>query len=140
MANLDLLSGVAYRDRILREIAFAKETVDLAMFHAGYYYKVLPDLMGKRVRVILNDHFQHKSDRHLAEIVRRKLSMVATVKFVRDLHCKMIIFDSRRVILGSANLTKKSLFYNKEVGIFCDAERFVKRCTDVFEELWSKGR
>ena len=56
-----------------------------------------------------------------------------------SVHAKLMLFDSQRAYLGSANFTKRSLSANIELGaIILDAK--VKVLEDAFELIWEQSK
>ena len=71
--------------------------------------------------------------------LRRLLACGARVRGVRNLHAKLYLFGSSRVILTSANLTEAALGRNHEFGLVSQDARVVADCRTYFDDLWGRG-
>jgi len=63
----------------------------------------------------------------------------ATVFGVKDLHSKVYLFDERRAIVSSANLTNGGLIHNLECGLVTDDSKVIQELQSYFEKLKSLG-
>lgn len=63
----------------------------------------------------------------------------AEIRGLRNLHAKLYIFGHKRAILTSANLTEAALLRNHEFGFVAGEPGIIARCTDYFENLWTKS-
>ena len=63
----------------------------------------------------------------------------AIIRGVKNLHAKMYIFDTRRAIVTSANLTDAALDTNHEAGFVTDDPDIVRSCTSSFSKLWARS-
>ena len=59
------------------------------------------------------------------------------VKNFAKLHSKIYLFDERKVIITSANLTNGGLLNNYEYGIYTEEKNIVKQVMNDFEKLFS---
>lgn len=71
--------------------------------------------------------------------LRFLLEKGAQIRGVRNLHAKLYIFDKRRVVVTSANLTDAGLTRNQEFGFVAEDAEIVARCRDYFDDLWKSG-
>ncbi|NCO32889.1 MAG: hypothetical protein AUJ92_10875 [Armatimonadetes bacterium CG2_30_59_28] len=55
----------------------------------------------------------------------------------QTLHTKLAIFDMERVFLGSHNLTRGALSFNREVTLLTDLRDIAKRMRRYFNEVWA---
>jgi len=53
----------------------------------------------------------------------------------RTMHAKMIIFDEKKVLLGSHNLTKNAFEINWEISVLVDEPEAVAKCLDFYNRL-----
>lgn len=74
------------------------------------------------------------------EALKLLLDRGAQVKGVKGLHSKLYIFDKSTVILGSANLTKRALGVNHELGVMIREPEAVNTCAGYFDRMWSKAK
>jgi len=98
---------------------------------------------GVKVRVVLHNEAM---GRHLGKLNR------ATAKRLRDagcqvrmspmqkpIHAKVWVFDARRVVLGSHNISTNAVTRNAEAGVVVDDGGEVGKVREWFEGLWSRG-
>lgn len=71
------------------------------------------------------------------EAIEKIIENDGVVKNFQSLHSKIYIFDDRKVVVTSANLTAGGLIKNFEYGIVTDDKKIVKRVADDFNELCS---
>lgn len=64
----------------------------------------------------------------------------AKIRGIRNLHAKLYMFDSARVIVTSANLTDAGLSRNHEIGFVTDDVGIVSNCRQYFENLWRRTK
>ncbi len=78
-----------------------------------------------------------KSDinRHL-EVLRKLENSPVIVRCVNGLHAKFWIFDSKEVVITSANLTKNSLKYVPELGFPIRTKKSVDKLIFEFNNMW----
>lgn len=99
---------------------------------------LLDNFEGKVIKVItrynLNEFRKGVSS---ISAIKRLLKAKAQIKSVKSLHSKLYLFDSKSVIITSANFTNGGFFSNKEFGILSNEEITVSESQDYFKELWS---
>lgn len=92
----------------------------------------------KRVQVItrfrLGDYADKVSD---VAALRMLLDAGASVRGVRNLHAKLYLFDKKRAIITSCNLTEAALSRNQELGVVTTDGSIIKTCLDYFDRMWS---
>ncbi len=54
-------------------------------------------------------------------------------------HCKTIIIDSSRVLVGSTNWSKSAINYNNETNVLLTGEDITKDFLDYFNTLWNSS-
>jgi HKD family nuclease len=84
-------------------------------------------------RANLTDFYTLVSD---IEALRYLIKNGAQIRVVHNLHTKLYIFGSSRIILTSANLTEKALRVNHEFGFISDSREAISDCRLYFDELW----
>lgn len=67
--------------------------------------------------------------------VEKLMNIDSTIKNYSRLHSKIYIFDNKRAIISSGNLTNGGLVNNYEYGIYLDEKSFVNKIVDDFESL-----
>jgi hypothetical protein len=63
----------------------------------------------------------------------------AEIRGVCNLHAKLYMFGTSRVILTSANLTEAGLLRNHELGFVSDDPKIVAQCRQYFDKLWGRA-
>jgi phosphatidylserine/phosphatidylglycerophosphate/cardiolipin synthase-like enzyme len=122
------------KGQILEEIRNSTRTIDIAMyrFTDTEVIKVLRQVKDKdkvRVRVILD----YESDSAL-------FSDFGDVRVMKKrMHHKFCIFDGKRVMTGSYNITGNAYKNNYENAIFLSDPGVVKAYQDRFNNLFDKG-
>ena len=129
-----------YADILLREIKAADRSIDAALYSVNYQKdidyaienRVLEALVragerGVKVRIILDCNVSRAPDADPGALEDRNREAAVylkahgiTVEFDDHqtlTHCKLIVFDSSSVILGSANWTYAGLKKNNEAGV-----------------------
>lgn len=91
-----------------------------------------------RVKLItrfnLEDFFSNASD---LSALKYLLKHGASIRGVKDLHSKLYIFDKKKILLTSANLTYKALNTNQELGVTATSGEIFRSAYDYFQKLWS---
>jgi len=72
--------------------------------------------------------------------LRRVLEAGGRVRGIKNLHAKLYLFGSSRVIVTSANLTRAALDRNPEFGIVSQEPTSIATCRAYFDNLWKRGR
>lgn len=72
--------------------------------------------------------------------LRRVLEIGGRVRGIKNLHAKLYLFGSSRVIITSANLTEAALNRNQEFGIVSQLPDSIETCQTYFDNLWKRGR
>ncbi len=67
------------------------------------------------------------------------LNTGAQIRGIKNLHSKLYIFDERRVIVASANLTESAMHRNLEFGFLSEKPSIVGQCHDYFDGLWARA-
>lgn len=71
--------------------------------------------------------------------LRSLLEYGGTVRGIKNLHAKVYLFGSKRVIVTSANLTQAALNRNHEFGLVSDNPDIIAACRKYFDGLWLRG-
>ena len=56
------------------------------------------------------------------------------------IHCKLLIADHARALIGSMNIDRHAFELRRELGIVCDEPAIVKRVLDTFERDWEASK
>lgn len=141
---------------LVTQIREAKESVWVVMFewswypgqHTGTAQDINRELCiaskrGVKVRALLHNESigrqLHRINRRTAQHLRESRVEVKWGNTGTPLHAKVWIFDQARVIIGSHNISVRSVRTNIECSVLCDVECEVKRIVEWFEGLWAKG-
>ncbi|TFG30970.1 hypothetical protein EU527_13695 [Candidatus Thorarchaeota archaeon] len=103
--------------------------------------KKLTDLKKERnvlVKIIVRRP-EPGEDREHRETVRGLQKRGFIVETNDLLHAKMVLVDNKEVYIGSANLVKKSIEQNLEVGILTSDTGAVSKALEYFEEAFQKA-
>ena len=87
-------------------------------------------------RFNLKDFYGGVSD---IKALEHLISNGVKIKGVKNLHAKLYIFDSKKVIIASTNLTQAALEKNFEFGILSANEDAIIASKDYFRSLWNRA-
>lgn len=98
---------------------------------------LLQKFKGDKIQVItrfnLNDF---RSGVSSLKAIEKLLINGVEIKGIQNLHTKMYLFDSKSVIITSANFTSGGFFNNREFGIITDESQVINSAKSYFNELW----
>ncbi len=98
---------------------------------------LIKEFKGNKIQLItrynLNDY---RSGVSSLKAVERLLNEGVEIKGIKGLHSKLYLFDTRSVIITSANFTAGGFFNNKEFGIITDDQGVVNNAQSYFQDLW----
>jgi len=77
---------------------------------------------------------------NFADTLSRDHIQVLFVQGNKPMHKKMIIVDSRTVLLGSSNLTLAGTQYSNEINVRIRSERFARRAMADAERLRARAK
>jgi len=126
-------------DNFLKELANTKELKIISPFITdNMVTHLLSNWKGDKIQVItrfnLNDFRSRVSS---LKGLGRLIEGGAEIKGIKDLHSKAYIFDTKSMIITSANFTNGGFFNNYELGIKSECEEQINETLDYFEKLWS---
>ncbi|MEI8021708.1 MAG: phospholipase D family protein [Schlesneria sp.] len=98
--------------------------------------KGIPNAIQVITRFNLNDFSEGVSDISALQLLMKH---GAKIRGVRNLHAKVYLFGSSRVVVTSANLTEAALVRNHEFGFVAEAADVVEQCRVYFDDLWNRG-
>ncbi len=150
------LPGNCYLPMLRKIVGSAKYSVDVIQYNWNFfpYDKKLPlqqfnqDVMnqirkGIKYRILLNiENVQHKITRTNQQTKSNFESVGAKVKFGPlsiITHSKLFIIDDQFVILGSHNLSKRSVMQNDETSILINNRTVAIEYKRYFELLWNRN-
>jgi HKD family nuclease len=125
-------------DNFLKDL---KNTKDLKLISPFITDNMVTHLLknwhGNTIQVItrfnLNDF---RSGVSSLKALKRLIENGAEIKGIKNLHSKAYIFDSRSMIITSANFTNGGFFTNYELGIKSESEDQIKEALHYFNKLW----
>lgn len=134
--------GSDYSKKIIDLIDAATKNIDLVLYDWRWYQNqpghpvqkvnnalVRAYLRGVQVRAVLN-----RTD--LLPTLNSVGIKARCLKDKRTLHCKLVIFDSSVLVIGSHNLTRNAMSHNVEASIAVDIPQEVTRFTEFFNNLY----
>lgn len=141
---------------LVKEIQHAEESIWVAMFEWSWYpgqrTGTVQDLNrelcirarnGTDVRVLLHNESigraLHRINRQTAGHLRQNKAQVKWGNTGAPLHAKVWIFDKTRVILGSHNISVRSVRTNVECSVLLQDDVECIKVVQWFEGLWAKG-
>lgn len=74
-----------------------------------------------------------------ARIMHRLGIKVHAIKHPK-IHCKLLIADHARALIGSMNIDRHAFELRRELGIVCDEPAIVKRALDTFNRDWDESK
>ncbi|MDD5644766.1 MAG: phospholipase D-like domain-containing protein [bacterium] len=127
-----------------REIALARKNIYI--IHYSFYDKGIPGKLikllkdasrkGVDVRILLDDNSKYSKS------FEKKYSSYFKIKLdspEKTTHCKLIIFDSVKVLIGSTNLSDNSIRNNNETNVLVYSKNIADYFTAYFKEMWRKS-
>ena len=150
------LPGSTYLPILRKIIGGAKYSVDIIQYMWSFYpyEKTLPlqqfnqDVMGQirrgiKYRILLNiESVMHKITRINQQTKKNFEAIGAKVKFgptSQITHAKLFIIDDQFTILGSHNLSKRSVSRNDEVSVLINNRTIAMEFKRYFELLWVRN-
>lgn len=149
-ANAELLTSTAFGDAILKEAESATRSIYVLTYYLIDdlpFTQVLKQKAKLGVEVVILCPF----DSGTMEMVKRANIDSANllsksgikVRFTQSgkiMHKKLIIFDRKKAVLGSSNITGTSTTSSFNMNLISEAENFVKEGVRDFEEILSKSK
>jgi HKD family nuclease len=125
-------------DFFLRELKDTKQVLIISPFITR---NIVDHLLDNRVdaevklitRFNLNDFRARVSS---LSALKKLVDVKVEIKGIQGLHSKVYIFDSKSVIIGSANFTSGGFFSNYEFGVLSKEADTVKKSIEYFNSLW----
>jgi HKD family nuclease len=107
-------------------------------FKEGMIDKVLSSLKEGKLRVLLRtDAFDMAGGISDLNALRKLAQHGAEIREIRNLHAKVIVFDEKKALITSSNLTKSGLNTNVEIGILVEDEEFIKNdVMPILNQYW----
>lgn len=136
------LIGPEYGTKIIELIDAAQKNIDLVLYDWRWYANqpghavqqvnaalVRAVLRGVVVRAVLNS-------RELLPVLESVGIRARCLKDSRTLHCKLVIFDNKTLVIGSHNLTRNAFSHNIEASVALDIPEGQTRFSEFFANLY----
>lgn len=115
--ELMVIAPFIYRNAAMA-IASGKRSIRIiTRFDLNNFYDLVSDLVG----------------------LRELIDMGAQIRGIQHLHSKAYVFDDKRAIVTSANLTDAGLNRNHELGFVSEDKAVVAECRKYFDSLWKQA-
>lgn len=103
----------------------------------GVVRHLLGNFKGNKIKVITRYNL-NEFRRGVSSIsaMERLLKNNTQIKGIKGLHSKLYLFDSKSVIITSANFTNGGFFNNKEFGILSRESKTIEESYNYFNDLW----
>ncbi len=128
-------------EKIESLIGDSKRSIDIAVYNFEYkkIAKLLKKAAKRGVRVnILFDASKLKNKNSRFDYLCDEKNIECQVVKERKQHMKIILFDEKNLLLGSANLTKESFSENLELIYITDKDSSVKKIKNFFNNYFKK--
>lgn len=136
-----IIIGREYPDVITKLTKEAKQSIKILMYDWRWY----PTEQGSKIQKFNNEIIQSSRRGVDVNVLINSRSnfdynvfeyfKIKRVNSSKVMHVKMLIFDSKYLVIGSHNLTKNAFSLNHEVSILSDDQEAIKRCEDFFNSL-----
>jgi len=136
-----IIIGREYPQVVIPLIKNSKQSIDILIYDWRWYdcevgsniqkfnrEIIFASSRGVRVRAIVNNDI----------IVSSFLSQVIFLKktnLKNTLHVKMILIDSKFLVIGSHNLTKNAFEINHEISVLLDDQESITKCQSFFNHV-----
>lgn len=140
---MQVLVGGDYPIEVIKMIDSAKFSIDVVSYDWRWYgnkpahatqqlnLAILRAVArGVRVRAVLNVADQ-------ANFLATLGIKARGLKDKRVLHCKMIIFDQKKLVIGSHNLTSNAFYRNLECSVVIELPEGANRIVQLFDNLYT---
>lgn len=155
--NVQLVEGEKYYICIRNLIANAEKEITIAAFEfdcglmstADYGYAIARALIEKgqsmpHIRVLLNSSSRNNRmyfvNKQTADFLTEGGIQVIRTNPSITLHLKLAIFDRSLTLLGSHNLSNRSIKRCKELSVLIDDERIANECHEYLKYITGKER
>ncbi|MBP7653631.1 hypothetical protein KA977_09430 [Candidatus Dependentiae bacterium] len=133
-----------YLDVLFNEIKNSKSSIKIVHFEFNndkVIFKIVDALnkaaaRGVKINILCESELRDKSEKTFEKINK---NLKINFKFdmeARKTHCKMYIFDNKKVMLGSTNLSYKSILHNNETNVLFKNEKLALYYSEYFDKLW----
>jgi phosphatidylserine/phosphatidylglycerophosphate/cardiolipin synthase-like enzyme len=147
--SMAMISDRDYFPNVANALESANSSVHIIIYSANYYLdypnsstNILFDELerlsdeGKDVRMIVDE------DATDAPVVRMMKERGINIKFdssATTTHAKLIIIDSKIIIIGSTNWSYNSIEKNHETNVMINSVSLAKQYEGYFERVWSES-
>jgi len=136
----------AYFKTLLNLINQAQDSIEIAELTWKYDYYAVRQIQlalkkavkrKVKVRILLDGKLTQYNNMRSAYYLRKYGCRTKIYTRFRLLHCKLVIIDKLKVLLGSTNISKSSLFYNNETNLLIISKPIALYFFNYFEKLWN---
>lgn len=124
------------KDNIIKLIQSSQNEIKIAMYNFNYkkFSKELINATkrGVDIKVVFDKSKILKNDKLYKEFKKSNIKVAIADK---KLHTKVAIFDSKKIVYGSANWKKESFKDNYELIIISDNKKHIKRISSFIENF-----
>ncbi len=137
-----ILIGRTYCQHVLPLIRNATKSIDILMFHWGWYEKDLSCEMTQINHAIMQAHKRGVKVRAYCNFLKmmkilRSLNIDAKVYRGKGiLHAKLVLVDDATAVMGSHNFSQNALCFNKEISVLLRNPAPVLKLKLYFDGLW----
>jgi len=140
--NISVIIGKEFADKVIPLIRKTQKTIDIIVYDWRWH----PDQIGSKIQRFNNELVMCRRKNNRIRVITDSPHLLTILKNVnfevkkniskRKLHTKLMIIDSKTVILGSHNYTMNAFTINYEVSVIVEDEKAVARLKLYFENLW----
>lgn len=135
-------------DLLIRMLSGAGDSIRISAYSLGQKSEELDRIFailkekadtGVMIQLVLNRYWS------TTEYARRRLSDMHPTNFqiidyrpeddTENLHAKIVVVDSKKILIGSANMSKSGLFSNHEIVVRIDGGEFATRINRLLDVL-----
>jgi len=140
--GIETIIGKEFANKVIPLIRETQKTIDVIVYDWRWYPSQIGSAIqrfnneivysrrkGRKIRVLTDSDFLITTLKKLNIEVKKNFSK-------KKLHTKLMIIDSKIVVLGSHNYTMNAFTINHEVSIITRNEKAVARLKLYFENLW----
>lgn len=138
-----LLINEEYGKTILQHINGATSSIVFTLFNDSFYSKNNNGIFdryllainqakkrGVDIKILCNSVEQYEKLRRFSLSVRK-------AKGFKTMHAKVFVFDEKKIVIGSHNMTDNAVTVNLEISVILDDVETIQRFLKYFNIIWS---
>ena len=140
--KIETIIGKQFANKVIPLVRNSKKSIDILVYDWRWY----PNQIGSAIQRFNNEIVTAKTRGKRIRVIANSPTLVDVLKRLnfeakknisqRKLHTKLMIIDSKIVVLGSHNYTMNAFTINHEVSVKIEDERTVAKLKLYFENLW----